>query len=321
MCGIVSLVNIGGKISRVQYCGAIFWKPAGQAINLRPVGVAWERQSPTAILAIDKEVLINNVTMLLKTLKIMLLTVVLQPLASQAESAWQTRISSGYFSSVGDYGGDEDTTLATVPTSVRLRSDTWGFKLTVPWVQIDGPGNLRSGDPGGSQVSENSRNEGMGDVTVDVTYSHLFGHWFTDWTLKTKYPAADEDKGLGTGATDYELRLELARRWGVWTGFGHIAYRQRGEIEGDNLQDTPGASLGVQRTVWLGDAAGEKRYQVGGFYETRRAARARRDDLKDMYGFISMQLTSHWKGTVMASHGFSDSSARWGAGTQIAYEF
>lgn len=257
----------------------------------------------------------------LKIGQIILLSAIFIPPAGHAASAWQTRLSSGYFTSVGDYGGDEDTTLASAPTSVRLRNDTWGFKLTVPWVQIDGPGNLSSGDPGGSQVSDDSRNEGLGDVTLDLTYSYRFGSWFSDWTLKTKYPAADEDKGLGTGATDYELRLELARRWGAWTGFGHIAYRQRGEIKGDHLQDTPGASLGAQRTVWFGDAAGAKRYQVGGFYETRRAARARRDDLKDVYGFISMQLTPQWKGTVMASHGLSDSSARWGAGTQISYEF
>lgn len=270
------------------------------------------------ILAIDKEITINNVTM---PLKIMLLCVVMQPLASQAESVWQTRISSGYFTSVGDYGGDKDTTLATAPTSVRLRNDTWGFKLTVPWVQIDGPGNLRSGDPGGSLVSENSRNDGLGDVTIDLTYSHRFGGWYTDWTLKTKYPSADKDKGLGTGATDHELRLELAHRWGVWTGFAHIAYRQRGEVEGDELRDTPGASVGAQRAFWFGNTAEVKRYQVGGFYETRRAARARRDDLKDIYGFVSMQLAPQWKGTVLASHGFSDSSARWGAGTQVAYEF
>ncbi len=257
----------------------------------------------------------------LKIRQIILLSAIFIPPAGHAASAWQTRLSSGYFTSVGDYGGDEDTTLASAPTSVRLCNDTWGFKLTVPWVQIDGPGNLRSGDPGGSQVSDDSRNEGLGDVTLDLTYSYRFGSWFSDWTLKTKYPAADEDKGLGTGATDYELRLELAHRWGAWTGFGHIAYRQRGEIKGDHLQDTPGASLGAQRSVWFGDAAGAKRYQVGGFYETRRAARARRDDLKDVYGFISMQLTPQWKGTVMASQGFSDSSARWGAGTQISYEF
>lgn len=251
----------------------------------------------------------------------MLLATILLPLESQAENAWQTRISSGYFTSVGDYGGDDDTTLATAPTSVRLRNDTWAFKLTVPWVQIEGPGNLRSGDPGGARVVENARNEGMGDVTVDLTYSHRFGYWFTDWTLKTKHPTADEDKGLGTGASDYELRLELARRWGAWTGFGHLAYRQRGEIEGDTLRDTPGASVGAQRTIWFGNAADEKRYQVGGFYETRRAVRSRRDDLRDLYGFISMQLAPQWKGTLIASHGFSDSSARWGAGTQIAYEF
>lgn len=238
-------------------------------------------------------------------------------------AAWKTRVTTGVFASTGDYGRgeehgrDADTTLLTLPVSVRMRNDTWGFKIMVPWVRIDGPGNLASGDPGtGAEATpaDGARSEGLGDIIIDATFSQQLSGWFLDWTLKTKCPTADEKAGLGTGTTDHELRVDLARRWGRWTGFGHVGYRARGDASGTALRDAPSASMGAQ--VPMTD-----RYAVGAYAEVRRAAREHRAPLRDTYLYVTTRIDHHWKNTWLVSRGFSPSSATWGVGTQIAYEF
>lgn len=205
--------------------------------------------------------------------------------------------------------------MMVIPTSIRLRNDTWGFKMMVPWVRIDGPGNLSSGETASNtKIVSDARNEGLGDVTLDATYSRIFADWFSDTTLKVKCPTADEDKGLGTGATDYEFRVDLARRWGGWTGFGHAGYRLRGSVPGEELRNSPSASLGMQKPV-------SARLIMGGYAEIRRAARARREPLQDAYLYLTTRLDTHWKWSNILSHGYSDSSAQWGAGSQISYQF
>lgn len=231
-----------------------------------------------------------------------------------ADSPWKLRWAEGFFTSLGEYGTSENTRLNSAPLSFRARNERWTFAATVPWVEINGPGNLSAGEFANHEAKSNGDAKGLGDTTLSGSNAQQYGKFSVEETLKIKLPTASEKKGLGTGATDYEARVDVARRIGVVTAFGAIGYRLRGSAEGFDLKNSPFISLGDQYT-WGG------RYTAGGFFEWRGASREDRPPLRDLYLYASLQFDNHWKGMVITSRGFSDSSARWSVGTQISYEY
>lgn len=79
------------------------------------------------------------------------------------------RISTGINYSRGDYGEASVTEVISVPIGLTYRSGNWKVRVSVPWVQIDGPGSLlqtpegRDGGGGGS-LGERSSNSGRGSA-------------------------------------------------------------------------------------------------------------------------------------------------------------
>ncbi len=80
------------------------------------------------------------------------------------------RLSTGLNFSKGDYGEIEDTEVFSVPVSLTYRSGNFKVRVSVPWVQIDGPGSLlqtpegRDGGGGGSGSGSRSDNSGPGSA-------------------------------------------------------------------------------------------------------------------------------------------------------------
>ena len=138
----------------------------------------------------------------------------LNPLAGETAGQW--KISTGFDYSSGDYGDPEDTEILYVPVNVKYAQDTFQIKVTVPWVQIKGPGTVIGAGDGGVVIpgdgTEVGTESGIGDIWASFTYSveaipeDLF---FLDLVAKVKIPTADEDKRLGTGEVDYTLQADF----------------------------------------------------------------------------------------------------------------
>lgn len=62
---------------------------------------------------------------------------------SPANPAWaEWRVSSGVYLSGGDYGRDQDTRIRILSQGLQWRGRDYSLKLAVPWLFIDGPGDL-----------------------------------------------------------------------------------------------------------------------------------------------------------------------------------
>lgn len=77
------------------------------------------------------------------------------------------RLSSGVTYSSGSYGEIEDTDVVAIPLSLTYSDDGFKFRVSVPWIMIDGPGSLLSTPEGrdsfgGDDHGGDSDNSGSG---------------------------------------------------------------------------------------------------------------------------------------------------------------
>src|SRR5512134_2141974 len=87
--------------------------------------------------------------------------------ASAAEKSWLTAlwdsttwdVSSGFDYSTGSYGGPSNTTVLSVPLNLRAQSDSVRVELSIPYLDVSGPGTYSgNGVVGGGS--------GIGDATA-----------------------------------------------------------------------------------------------------------------------------------------------------------
>jgi hypothetical protein len=233
--------------------------------------------------------------------------------------------------SSGTYGTDTTTEILSVPFSARYASGNWTWKASVPWVRVSGDPNVLPGlgvvtntnprgrgrgvvaVPGGTEP-ESGTASGIGDLNLSATYSFNTGGPFgIDLTGKAKVATADEDKGLGTGANDYGLALDLYRTFGETTLFGGAGYTMLGDSSYIDVDGVANANLGVSRK--LGTAGGS----IGVMYDWRAAASSSFDDRSELTGFYSFGGANRFQ--LYATAGLSDGSPDWGGGVSYSHGF
>lgn len=104
----------------------------------------------------------------------------------------------------GDFGTEKTFSLFHITPAIGYASDTWEAGLSVPVYSLQADGDL------GTQTAS-----GIGDVLIRA------GRWIVSdegtgieltGSVAVKLPTADEDKGLGTGETDYGAFMLLNKR-------------------------------------------------------------------------------------------------------------
>lgn len=147
--------------------------------------------------------------------------------------------------------------MGTRPTSVPTRDVATQPEVTVygasvgigrEWsrsrVGVSVPYYLVRIDDGVSRDSES----GLGDVVVWGEWDVIPGQpdrlSLTASTL-VKLPTADEDKGLGTGETDYGAFVEIGRRHRDLRPFASLGYIWKGDAPQTDYRNTRLYSLGV----------------------------------------------------------------------------
>ncbi len=90
------------------------------------------------------------------------------------------------------------------------------------------------------EVERHGSESGVGDTNLDLRYRFLDE---TDSLPEmsvhggVKLPTADEDKGLGTGETDYRMGIELVKELGGWTLDLGMDYNILGDPDGYDLDN------------------------------------------------------------------------------------
>ena len=249
-----------------------------------------------------------------------------------AHAADGLTVGVGVDYSSGDYGSDTTTEIFSVPFSARYATGNWTLKASVPWLRVSGdpnvlPGvgqvvntNPRGRGRGGSVVPDPTQPEsgtasGIGDLNLSATYSFpTDGAFGIDLTGKAKIATADEDKGLGTGANDYGLAVDVYRGFGDNTLFGGVGYTMLGDSDYVDVDGVANANIGVSHKLDGGNS-------VGVVYDWRQAASSSFEDRSELTGFYSFGGASPNRFQLYATAGLSEGSPNWGGGISYSRRF
>ncbi|MBB5016350.1 transporter [Rehaibacterium terrae] len=244
-------------------------------------------------------------------------------------------VGAGLNYSTGDYGSDTTTEIFSVPITARLDSGNWSFRASLPWLRVSGDPNVLPGvglvpnlnpvgrgrlpviggpPPAGQDTPERGTASGIGDLTLAATWSMPTGTALgVDFSVNAKIATADEDKGLGTGANDYGVAVDLYRDFDGTLLFGGLGYTRLGSSRFIDVDDVLGGNLGIGRRIGSG--------QLGLMYDYREAASSGFDARRDLMAFFNAPAGAAGKLQVYLSKGLSDGSPDWGAGLSLTRSF
>ncbi len=256
----------------------------------------------------------------------------LASLAGAAQAADGPSLSVGADYSAGKYGTDTRTEIFSIPVTARYATGQWSFKASLPWVRVKGDPNVipgvgsvtntnprGRGRPAGTGTGtdapvQSSTASGIGDLRLAATYSFDTGTPLgVDLTANAKIATAEEDKGLGTGANDFGMAVDLYRDFDGTTVFGGVSYTALGNSDFIDASGVAGANVGVSRRVGSGS--------LGMSYDWRQAASDGFDDRSEVTGFYTMPAGQAGKVQLYALAGLSDGSPDWGAGVNFTRGF
>lgn len=242
--------------------------------------------------------------------------------SAPALAADGTTIGIGATASQGDYGTAQDTTIVTVPLELRVREGHWTLGATLPWLRVSGDstvvpsaGPLPILDPiTGEPPADERTTTGIGDLVLTAKYAIDTGIPLgLSLGARAKLDTADESRGLGTGANDYSVTVDLHRAVGDTLLFAGAEHTWLGESPRITTDTARRARLG------LSHAAGGGR--LGLMVEQRTALARAQDDRRDATAFYTLPTDSGGQVQLHATRGLSDSSPDWGAGVSISAGF
>lgn len=242
-----------------------------------------------------------------------------EPSVPQEAQALTHKITLGSYFSSGDYGASQDTDIAYFPLSYEVSRFPWVVSVTVPYLHLEGPGDvfLETGNIGRDPLNRQVDEGGMGDVFVTGSYQMdpIFNGWvYVDVSLQAKLPTADETRDLGTGETDYGVQLDFYTSLGRNTWFASSGYRKRGRTPLYDLEDSLFGTLGLMRQY------GDNTY-LGLIYDYREKASSNSFESHEIMPFVSYNLNASWNLMAYTIVGFTNSSADRTVGMQLSYTF
>lgn len=241
----------------------------------------------------------------------LLLMGVLMSEGVMARDGWSVGI--GTYSSKGDYGKETDTTIHMVPVAIAYKSGQWQYKVSTGYLSLEGERVLV--DKLGTKELVNET--GIGDTVVSI--KHRFkkisdSPLYLNVGAKVKFPTADEDKKLGTGKHDLELKA--GAYWGFqrWWAVSELSYKVREEPSNTQLNNTAQVVVGGLKRIG-------KRNTVGANLKFREKSQPTKDPVKELISFVNHKLDKNNNVTVLVIKGFTDASPDWGLNTQWRYSF
>lgn len=263
-------------------------------------------------------------------------------LAETVRPVTSIRVSSGVSYSSGKYGDPVATEVLSAPISVKVVRGPLSIRVSIPYVQLRGPGSLidtpvggipaggsggsggsgsggsGSGNGNGGEVTPGGasrRVSGFGDTNVALTYSFELGRtaWF-DTSAKVKIPTASTSKGLGTGRVDVTLQGEFAKEIGKLGLYAGGRRKFAGSSAQFPVRDTWGAGGGINYRV-AGTAS------VGLDYDWQQSSFAGNGAISEITAWTSFRLAKRVRLYVYGSTGTNSNSVDAAGGLTVTYRF
>ena len=153
----------------------------------------------------------------------------------------------------GSFGTTGSTRIWYLPAYVDYRGTEFGFKATIPYIQVENRGALVSGGTVvGTGSNASTTESGLGDIWLKGSYTFHGQHGQPDIIpyLKIKLGTASASQGLGTGQDDVEEGVEVD--WTVGARvfpFIAVGYREVGSTATYPLQNIATYEGGASVTV------------------------------------------------------------------------
>jgi len=233
------------------------------------------------------------------------------------------KLSVGTEYTTGEYGGTESVDEWYVPVTGKYTTDRWALRLTVPYIRVSaasgttltaGPDGEIIASSGGERVAES----GLGDIITSLTYYDIVNAGTSglvvDLIGKIKFGSADEDKGLGTGETDFKAQLNLFKVYGNFIPFGSIGYTLRGDPPNTNFNNVLSGSMGVEYryTSWV---------NTGVDFYFREASLPGSAEQREMTAYADWKLEDKRKLRGYLLRGLSNGSPDWGVGLMATFAY
>jgi hypothetical protein len=241
--------------------------------------------------------------------------------AQAAEGEFSLSLGGEY--TTGSYGTSDDTRIWYFPATFKYETERHSLALTVPYVIVNGRGDVVAGGFSGMHggmtsggVSESSEtHSGIGDLelkgSLNLSREDRYGARI-DLTGRVKIATGERDDNLGTGENDYAVQVDLERHYGATRLFGSLGYMFLGDPPGVNYDNTLYGTLGVSNkvgtTTTLGLALDAQEAPLDG------AASALELSL-----FLISQADAKTRVTGYVIKGLRDGSPDWGVGVLLKF--
>ncbi len=275
-----------------------------------------------------------------------LLSCISVPVAAAQDNPWS--FSAGVDYTSGDYGEAQDTTIYQIPLTAAYRGNNWSFAITVPYVDLEGSGNIIPGAAGGvggggaggaaaglgiggggidlgislpgqspspapvpPPVPTTIQEQGLGDATLSLSFApfrHESGGGLTIGA-GARLPTGDEDKSLGAGEVIGSLGANYALPLtDSFSLYGGVGYAHGFESEEGGVFGGIGAQIQASSHFLIGAGVDWSESTVSGTEDATSATL-----------YTGYDLTSRTRLVAYASGGLTDTSPDLGAGLRLIF--
>jgi hypothetical protein len=228
------------------------------------------------------------------------------------------KLGSGFNYSRGDYGFSQDTELWSVPLNLSYDIPRWALKSSFSYLTVKGPANVATGttpSPGPARPTS-AKQSGLGDTSLSATYhaNPVPGELNVDFTARVKLPTGDDDKGLGTGETDYYLQTDVNQTFGKVTLIATAGYRFMGSNEVTRLKDGLYAMAGAAYRL-------TDKTVAGAAYDWHSKIIEGSDNAHNLLAFVATNPNDRWNLLAYGLMGFNDASPEIALGGLATFKF
>lgn len=232
----------------------------------------------------------------------------------------RVKLGIGFDFSTGKYGSSSSTDVLQIPVTAAYESGPVMLRLTIPYIEVTGPGDVVVGGANGSPVvvirdGARRTESGIGDITAGAAYNVLDlpeSRLLVDLAANVKLPTADETRGLGTGEIDYSFQIDAVTVREEVTFFGTVGYKVFGEPDAFALEDTVFASFGGGYKHASGTVAGL-------IFDWRQAASPGTQAPFESTVYLSRELYQDLNLSGYILKGWSDGSPDFGFGLSVSW--
>lgn len=218
----------------------------------------------------------------------------------------------------GDYGTGDTTEVWRIPVGLDYRKGQFLAGAYIPYISAESTGNITISSMRMRTVitSSSSDASGIGDLKMYAGYNipakgspdqiyHVIGY--------IKLPTANENKGLGTGETDYAIEGGLLFKVDKAVVYTNLGYQITGDTPTTNYKDVLYANV----SATLPQASGNS---IGASLDFSQSATPGFDDALEITGYMNMPLENKRSLYLYLQLGLTDGSPDYGIGANYRFK-